>query len=232
MMTPNWHEPFSPTILETKVPDKFIKTVNHASDVVLNDTTKSVKWDFSDSLVGKVHKEIQIPFKEQEDAEYCSNILKQASLDYLKYMIEKNRAFHWNKLTNNSGVIPSLENIVLNRSWVVSQYKHEYNPWHTHSGDFSGVIYLKLPEGMEDHFNEETKDHYPASGLIDFKYGEKHDLRTDTLMMKPEVGMMMVFPSWLNHSVYPFYCDGERRSMSFNSFMKAGEKRVVGVNTI
>jgi len=157
-MTQIWHEPFSPTILQSSVPDKFIKTVNHASDVVLNDTTKSAKWDFSDSLVGKVHKEIQIPFKEEEDAKYCSNILKQASLDYLKYMIEKNRAFHWNKLTNNSGVIPSLENIVLNRSWVVSQYKHEYNPWHTHSGDFSGVIYLKLPEGMEDHFNEETKE--------------------------------------------------------------------------
>ena len=57
-MTPTWHEPFSPTILETKVPDKFLKMINHASDEVLNDTTKSAKWDFSDSLVGKVHKEI------------------------------------------------------------------------------------------------------------------------------------------------------------------------------
>ena len=87
-----------------------------------------------------------------------------------------------------------------------------------HSGNFSGVCYLKLPEEMENHFDEETKDHYPASGLIEFSYGEPVDMRSDTLMFKPRVGMMLVFPSWLKHSVYPFYCDGERRSMSFNAY--------------
>ena len=71
---------------------------------------------------------------------------------------------------------------------------------------------------MQDHFNEEVKDHYPASGLIEFSYGEPSDMRSDTLMFKPEVGMMIVFPSWLKHTVYPFYCDGERRSMSFNAY--------------
>ena len=97
------------------------------------------------------------------------------------------------------------------------QYKHEYNPWHKHSGNFSGVCYLRLPKDMENHLNEETKDHYPASGLIEFDM-ENFDLRSDTLMFKPEVGMMLVFPSYLKHSVYPFYCDGERRSMSFNAY--------------
>ena len=71
---------------------------------------------------------------------------------------------------------------------------------------------------MQDHFNEEVKDHYPASGLIEFSYGEPADMRSDTLMFKPEVGMMIVFPSWLKHTVYPFYCEGERRSMSFNAY--------------
>ena len=120
--------------------------------------------------------------------------------------------------TMKSGAAPTLENINLNQSWIVSQYKHEYNPWHTHSGDFSGVIYLKVPDDMENHFNQELKDHYPASGLIDFKFGEKADMRSDTWMFNPKVGKMLIFPSWLNHSVYPFYCEGERRSMSFNAF--------------
>ena len=99
----------------------------------------------------------------------------------------------------------------------MSQYKHEYNPWHTHSGNFSSVIYLKIPDGMEDHFENEKKDHYPASGLIDFKFGEKQDMKSDTFLVHPELGKMLLFPSYLNHSVYPFYCDGERRSMSFNA---------------
>ena len=66
--------------------------------------------------------------------------------------------------------------------------------------------------------DKEFKDHYPASGLIEFMYGEKADFRSDNLKFKPEVGTMLVFPSWLKHSVYPFYVDGERRSMSFNAY--------------
>jgi len=232
MAAPRFHEVFSPTIMETTVSNKFLNIINETSDGVLSDKKKSIKYDWSHKLVGKVRKEIQIPITDKEEKEYCLATMKQACLDYLNFIISKNRAYNWGKIAGDDYNSPTLKNIHLAQSWVVSQYKHEYNPWHTHSGDFSAVMYLKIPDDMENHFEEEKQDHYPASGLIDFKYGEKHDFRSDTLMMKPEVGMMMVFPSWLNHSVYPFYCDGERRSMSFNSFMKAGEKRVAGVNTI
>ena len=34
--------------------------------------------------------------------------------------------------------------------------------------------------------------------------------------VKPEVGQLLMFPSWLNHSVLPFNGDGERRSLSAN----------------
>ena len=64
------------------------------------------------------------------------------------------------------------------------------------------------------------EDHYPVSGMIQFTYGESANLRSDTLTFKPEVGQFLIFPSWLKHSVYPFYCDGERRSMSFNVYYK------------
>ena len=84
---------------------------------------------------------------------------------------------------------PTTDNIHLAQSWIVSQYKHEYNPFlPKHSGNFSGVCYLKLPEDMENHFDEETKDHYPASGLIEFSYGEPVDMRSDTLMFKTKSG--------------------------------------------
>ena len=48
--------------------------------------------------------------------------------------------------------------------------------------------------------------------------GDKQNFRNDTLTFRPEVGKMLVFPSWLKHSVYPFDVDGERRSMSFNAY--------------
>ena len=212
-----WWEKFSPTIMEAEVPRKFIDIINNTGDEVLKDDGLSKKFDFSDNLVGKVHKEVSIPVPES-DKDYCLSILRQACVRYLRQMVELGRAYEWSKKAG--GREPSEENIMLSQSWIVSQYKHEYNPVHTHSGNFSGVIYLKLPDDMENHFNEETKDHYPASGLIEFSHGEKQDFKSDTLMFKPRVGQMLVFPNWLKHSVYPFYCEGERRSMSFNAYWK------------
>ena len=71
---------------------------------------------------------------------------------------------------------------------------------------------------MREFFDKESKDHYPIGGSIQFMLGEKQTLRSDTLTFRPEVGKMIIFPSWLKHSVYPFDADGERRSMSFNAY--------------
>ena len=217
-------EPFSATILERQVPDRFIEIVNEIGDEVLSDDTTSAEWDFSENLVGKVSKEVQIPLTNKEERKYTLDFMKESCLLYLQRMIKKNRAYEWNKMTGPGSPLnlsPSIENIHLAQCWLVSQYKNEYNPWHKHSGNFSAAMYLKIPEGMNDFMDKEYNDHYPASGLIQFMYGEALDFRSDTLMCKPEVGKMFLFPSWLRHSVYPFYCEGERRSLSFNAYYKA-----------
>jgi len=141
-----WWEKFSPTIMEAEVPQKFIDIINNTGDEVLKDDGLSKKFDFSDNLVGKVSKEVTIPVPDN-DKDYCLSILRQACVRYLRAMIQTGRAYEWAK--NGGNQSPSEENIILSQSWIVSQYKHEYNPIHTHSGHFSGVIYLKLPDGME-----------------------------------------------------------------------------------
>ena len=218
----NWKQTFSPTILESKVPKRFLDIVNNVGDEVLADDGLSKKYDFSESLVGKVSKEVGIPIQNEDDSAYCLSIMRNYCKEYLKQMQEWGRSYEWNKASGSA--IPKEENINISQSWIVSQYKNEYNPWHKHSGHFSAVIYLKIPDGMENHFVKETQDHYPASGLLEFSYGEAQDMRSDTLMCKPEVGMILLFPSYLKHSVYPFYCDGERRSMSFNAYWTTQKK--------
>ena len=216
-------EPFSATILERQVPARFIEIVNGIGDEVLSDDTTSAEWDFSENLVGKVSKEVQIPLTNKEERKYTLDFMKESCLLYLQQMIEKNRSYEWNKMTGlgtPANLYPSIDNIHIAQCWLVSQYKNEYNPWHKHSGNFSSVMYLKIPEGMNAFMDKEYNDHYPASGLIQFMYGEAQDFRSDTLMCKPEVGKMFLFPSWLRHSVYPFYCEGERRSLSFNAYYK------------
>ena len=138
-MTQKFHEPYSPTILETTVSDRFVNIVNTVADDVLSDEKKSKQWDFSHKLVGKVNKEIQIPVKGKSDREYLFSTMKQGCLDYLNYMIDKNRAQSYNRIVGE-GIKPTIENIHLTQSWVVSQYAGDFNPIHHHNGDFSAAI--------------------------------------------------------------------------------------------
>ena len=63
-----FQRPFSPTIGKTNVPKNFLKIINNIGDEVLSDKNKSAQWDWSNHLVGKVHKEIQIPITDKENA--------------------------------------------------------------------------------------------------------------------------------------------------------------------
>ena len=211
-------EAFSPTIMESTVPKRFVDIVNDTGDAVLSDKQKSVQWDWSHKLVGKVSKEVQIPVSNSDDRDFLFKVMRQACLDYLKHIISKNRSYKWSEMAGDG--VPTLDNIHLTHSWIVSQYAGEYNTYHHHSGDFSAVIYLKIPPKMQEELDKELEDHYPTNGLIEFMYGETQDMRTNYLKFKPEVGKLLVFPSYLKHFVYPFYSEGERRSMSFNAHMK------------
>ena len=214
-MTPKFHEPFSPTILETTAPDRFVDIVNDVADDVLSSEEKSKQWDWSHKLVGKVNKEILIPVTDPDDRSFLFKTMKQGCLDYLLHMIKMNRNNPWTRM--ETGAKPTLDNIHLTHSWVVSQYAGDFNPFHHHSGDFSAGVYLKVPEGMNDEWEEDFQDHYPAKGLIEFGFGESQSFRADNIKFKPEVGKFLVFPSWLKHLVYPFSVEGERRMMSFNA---------------
>ena len=145
--TNKFHEVFSPTILETQVPNRFVDIINATGDDVLSSEQKSAKWDWSHKLVGKVSKEIQIPVDNADDRVFLFKTMKQGCLNYINYIISKNRAYGWYKLAGRDGK-PTIDNIHLTHSWIVSQYAGEYNPYHHHTGDFSAVVYLKIPPNM------------------------------------------------------------------------------------
>jgi hypothetical protein len=82
----NWKQTFSPTILESKVPQKFLDIINGIGDTVLADDGLSKKWDFSDSLVGKVSKEVAIPMYNKEDSLFALSMIRKYCQEYLKQM--------------------------------------------------------------------------------------------------------------------------------------------------
>jgi len=104
------------------------------------------------------------------------------------------------------------------RFWVVSQYSGTPSPMHFHSGDVSGVMYLRVPD--VDH--DQEQGNYIAgrqAGYINFMIGGKQRLSRSLISFKPVIGELLIFPAWLLHGAEPFVGKGERRSIAFNALI-------------
>ena len=97
-----------------------------------------------------------------------------------------------------------------------------------HECGLSTTLWTKVPKQILNNPKITDQNFSPNSssghldGCIDFQpfdHGSRisYDLRLGgTLTIKPEVGKMFIFPSWLLHSVYPFEGEGERRTVASN----------------
>ena len=104
-------------------------------------------------------------------------------------------------------------------SWVVRQFKNEYNPVHWHNGHISGAGFLKVPKSFGTYVqSNEKKDKGFLGGTLNLVHGSKAFMSESIFPIKPKVGDFYFFPNYMMHSVYPFSnSDDERRSVSFNA---------------
>ena len=102
--------------------------------------------------------------------------------------------------------------------WVNYQKQHEFNPLHFHTGIFSFVIWVKIPIEWEDQ-NKDNPSNMPSKSSFKFVYTDNlGEIRYyDYNLGAKAEGVMLFFPSKLNHIVYPFYnCEELRVSVSGN----------------
>jgi hypothetical protein len=114
--------------------------------------------------------------------------------------------------------------IRLDAFWIVSQHAGTPSPVHFHTGDVSGVLYLKVPE-IEREEDEEKKTYISGrqAGYINFLSGGKQRFSRSLISFKPRVADFYVFPGWLLHGAEPFRGTGERRSLAFNAFVDVAD---------
>ena len=115
--------------------------------------------------------------------------------------------------------------------WTVHSYEGDYNPLHDHDVSydtkcmaFSIILYCKVPPQIsyEGRGNKVHSNGGATDGCTYFTWGT--NTGADHLILKPkteqfvipEEGKFLIFPSWLKHSVGPFYGEGERRTLSAN----------------
>ena len=184
--------PFGPKIAILKIPKNLINKINKEVDKILIDKKKLKKSDYSHKLVGQVKQEIKL----------SSNFVKKNLLKFIGDSVKK----YINKSSKRN-----VKKIVLKNMWVVRQFKNEYNPIHFHSGNISGVGYLKIPKNIT-----KSRKRLKTNGTIDFIHGSKSFLNNSLFNHNPKIGDLILFPNYLMHTAYPFKRDGERRSFSFN----------------
>ena len=190
--------PFGPTIAKVRIPQDLIDKLNEYTESILNNNRKQEELNYGDKLAGNVKQEFVV------EKEYMEKI------GWGKFLAEGVR--EWILKTNNRKITKF--NII--NSWIVRQFKNEYNPSHWHSGHVSGVGYLKVPKSLGE--TSQNNKLVNNNGKLEMVHGAKAFLCKPTFRVTPKVGDFYFFPHYLMHAVYPFSdTDEERRSVSFNA---------------
>ena len=107
-------------------------------------------------------------------------------------------------------------NAELQSLWVNFQYQNEFNPMHDHTGTYSFVIWLKIPTNYKEQSNKSIAKNSSNPDVISnfsLSYTDVFGKIRELLfgMDKNREGQILFFPSQINHSVYPFYDEGDAR---------------------
>ena len=206
-------------LLEAWMPDGMVTGLNAYLDELME---QQDRVSHAGTLVGQIGHGQQLTMDHTDDrlADFCqmSSIL---AIDYLK---------HFNNITGNQAT--SDRQIGIDELWSVHSYERDYNPIHDHGTKtitgISCTSWTKVPQQILDQPTAGSPEYslYNASGNADgclaFNYGINSLIDVERLrppqsfVIKPEVGKFLMFPSWLQHMVYPFEGDGERRTVAAN----------------
>ena len=192
-------KPFGPSVCKVKIPKEIVDKLNIYIDHIVENEKKSKELDHGNKLVGDVTQEFKLEEK----------IINESG--WLKFLGKA--VYEWIRIDTQK----KIKQFNLKNSWVVRQFKSEYNPIHWHNGHVSGAGFLKVPKNLGKHVQEKTNQTYDG-GNLNLVHGSRQFMSNSQFRIVPEVGDFYFFPHYLMHTVYPFTgSDEERRSISFNA---------------
>jgi len=215
-------------IMRCQFPNEITTEINqHIEDTIIPNNV-----DHSEGLVGQIRQnkeksaQLTFPHKGDEVGEMFGSVLERLAKEFV------NRS-----MGEETECKTSIESM-----WTVHSYSGDYNPIHDHGTKtpmgVSCIMYLQVPRCIQTLGNpaEEFEGLNESSGAVDgFTYLTwGSNVMRDVNMMrpiteeyvKPEIGTLIMFPSWLRHGVMPFFGkeDDERRTFSANININLKEK--------
>jgi len=214
-------------IMRCQIPTEVTSELNqHIEDVLIPNNV-----DHSEGLVGQIRQnkeksaQLTFPHKGDEVGEMFGSVLERLAKEFV------NRS-----MGEETECRTSIESM-----WTVHSYSGDYNPVHDHGTrtpmGVSCIMYLQVPRCIQTLGNpaEDFDGLNKSSGNVDgFTYltWGSNGMRDINMLrpiteeyIKPEVGTLIMFPSWLRHGVMPFFGkeDDERRTFSANINVTLGE---------
>ena len=192
--------PFGPPIYINQVDDNIIKEL----DARIEETGGKPEFDASGQLAGRIKKQTHLD-------KVISDTTKNVILNHCKNFFEQ---------TSGGQELP-MSAMTLDSIWSNIQEAREYNPIHQHTGNFSFVIYtrndledLSVEEIQDNEYDNKVVDYdnqKPLAGMIELFYGEGNWMNWTSFTHVPKRGDILIFPSWLRHTVYAHYETGKIR---------------------
>ena len=123
--------------------------------------------------------------------------------DYLKHILSNE--FGWKYIPNKQRIVAM---------WAIINKKNSFNVMHNHQNCyFSSAYYVRKPKNSGDITFFDPK----AAKTYRFPKIEKYtEYSANTITIKPEEGDLLIFPSYLYHSVSENLSEDDRVVISFN----------------
>ena len=185
--------------------------------------------DYSDGLVGQINQN-------KKSAQLSFNLFDDGAGSAFKKIIDECSKSYMKQGYNQDVTADTFE------AWTVHSYAGDYNPRHSHGvatpAGLSSLMWLKVPDcikNLKSSVDANTGLNH-ASGLIDgwTQFTWELNSSQDLFRMKcqsqeavqPAEGRLLIWPNWLDHEVFPFFGEGERRTFvaNFNIFDSIQEK--------
>ena len=192
--------PFGPPIYIDKIDENIIKEL----DIRIEEAGGKPEFDASGQLAGRIKKQTHLD-------EVISDTTRNVILNHCKNFFEQ---------TSGGQELP-MSAMTLDSIWSNIQEAREYNPVHQHTGNFSFVIYtrndledLSVEEIQDNEYDNKVVDYdnqKPLAGMIELFYGEGNWMNWTSFQHIPKRGDILIFPSWLRHTVYAHYETGKIR---------------------
>ena len=202
-------------MLQHNLPEQVVTTLNDYLDTLKQNKLRESAADY---LVGQIHQGEQLKM-DHEDVSLTPfvRIVESLAAAYLRHFVEQTK----------SPLRP--KKISMDKLWSVHSYQGDYNPIHDHltaaQMGISLTTWTMVPEQIMKR-DDQRVDLYESSGAIDgfinFTYGLNQTADPERLRpsqsryIMPVPGKLLLFPSWMQHTVYPFFGEGERRTVAGN----------------